>query len=122
MFYHWLHQSHYGVDLPRLEALAARIPDLWVFALYLASTAFFATRPDIRVFTSIFLVTGTALVLKVLFGTGPLHRFFEQRFLRYMGNISYSFYLAHPFAVGVVFHFARPWLAPGGASSSRSRR
>ncbi len=105
-----------SVDRSRLVALAARVPDLAVVMLYVGSTAFFATRPDVRVFTLIFLFTGTALVLNVLFGAGPLHRFFEKRFLRYMGNISYSFYLAHPFAVGVVFHFARPWLEPGGTS------
>jgi peptidoglycan/LPS O-acetylase OafA/YrhL len=101
-------------DRARLEALAARLPDLAVVAIYVVSTAFFATRPDVRVFTAVFLITGTALVLKVLFGSGPLHRFFEKRFLRYMGNISYSFYLVHPLAIGTVFHFARPWLAPGG--------
>ncbi len=105
-----------SLDRARLEALAARLPDLAVVTLYVASTAFFATRPDIRIFTPIFLVTGTAVVLNVLFGVGPLHQFFEKRFLRYMGNISYSFYLAHPFAIGVVFHFVRPWLAPGGAA------
>jgi exopolysaccharide production protein ExoZ len=105
-----------SLDRERLKALAARLPDLGIVMIYIASTAFFATRPDTRVFTAIFLVTGTALVVNVLFGSGFLHRFFERPFLRYMGNISFSFYLVHPLAIGVVFHFARPWLALGGAA------
>lgn len=91
-----------------LTRLARRVPDILVIACYLASTAWFSFQLSYQYFIPIFLVTTFFLVLKVIYGSGFLNHLFQVRWLRYLGNISYSFYLMHGLAIELVMgHVAK---------------
>lgn len=98
---------------PALERAAARFPDSLVAILYMASTLYFAQVLGYRTFIPVFAVTSFLLVLKVVYGEGWLHRLFAWRWLRYLGNCSYSFYLVHGLAIEVVMQAADSWLRSG---------
>jgi peptidoglycan/LPS O-acetylase OafA/YrhL len=93
----------------RIDRLLAWTSDATVLPLYLASTAYFSFSPGFRYFIPVYAVASFLLVLRVLYGDGPLARLFTAKPLRWIGNTSYSFYLIHGFAIAVVFHFARRW-------------
>ena len=86
----------------QLTALAGRIPDAIVLLAYFASTLWFAQQLSYTYFIPVFLVTTFLLVLKVLYGDGFLNTIFQAKWLRYMGNISYSFYLMHGLAIELI--------------------
>lgn len=94
------------IQKERLVTFASRLPDTAVLAFYFTSTLLFARLLSYTYFIPVFLVTTFLLVLKVLYGTGFLNRIFRTRWLRYMGNISFSFYLMHGLAIELVMvHF-----------------
>lgn len=86
----------------QLTGLAKRIPDSLVIGCYLSSTLWFSFLLGYQNFIPVFLVTSFLLILKVLYGTGFLNRMFQNCWLRYLGNISYSFYLMHGLAIELV--------------------
>lgn len=86
----------------QLTALASYIPETIVLLLYFASTIWFAHQLSYTYFIPVFLVTTFLLVLKILYGDGFLNKLFQLKWLRYMGNISYSFYLMHGLAIELV--------------------
>lgn len=83
----------------RLQAWAGRVPDWLAVGLYVASTALFAEWLDYPVFIPIFLVTTSLVLLRLTHGDGPLRRWFAWTPCRYLGNVSYSFYLTHGLAI-----------------------
>ena len=83
-------------------------------AIFLAATTGFAFVPRFEIFAWAFIAPCLLLGISVFFGNGFLSRFFSARPLRAFGNVSYSFYLVHAFAVGVVFHFVRDVLPREG--------
>jgi peptidoglycan/LPS O-acetylase OafA/YrhL len=98
----------------QLAGLALRIPDSLVIVCYLASTAWFSFLLSYQKFIPVFLVTSFLLVLKVLYGNGLLNRIFMLRWFRYLGNISYSFYLLHGLAIELVMgHLAKYFMELG---------
>ena len=86
----------------RLVEWAERLPDILALGAFIGSTTWFAWHMDYVRFIPVFVVTTFGFVLKVLYGTGFLNQVFSLRWLRYMGNISYSFYLMHGLAIEVV--------------------
>jgi peptidoglycan/LPS O-acetylase OafA/YrhL len=90
------------VDDGRLRKLAAALPAPLVLLCYAASTLYFAEVLSYGTFIPVFALTGALLVIKVMFGSGPLTRFFASAPLRYLGNMSYSFYLIHGLAIEIV--------------------
>lgn len=101
-------------DDERLRRLAAALPLPLVLVAYLGSTLYFAQVLSYATFIPLFAVTAAMFVVKVMFGSGLLTRFFASTPLRYLGNVSYSFYLIHPLAVEMVMVPAAPGLAQLG--------
>lgn len=87
---------------PYLIGVAQRLREKWVVLAYLASTLSFAYLPSYEYFTPIFVVTAALLVVKALYGNGWLNRMFSWRPLRYLGNVSFSFYLLHGLGIDLV--------------------
>ena len=100
-----------SIHRKQLTMLANRIPDTLVLLVYAASTLWFAYQLSYTYFTPVFLITTFLLVLKVLYGSGFLRRLFEYKWLRYMGNISYSFYLMHGLAIELVMINMTPFFS-----------
>jgi peptidoglycan/LPS O-acetylase OafA/YrhL len=100
-----------------LRKVAATIPGWLVIGAYVASICLFAATLDYRFFIPIFMVTCSLLVVHVLFGEGKLSRLFSARPIRYLGNISYSFYLTHTIGIEIVMYryheifLGLPWVA-----------
>ena len=90
--------------IPRrqLTAIASRIPDAIVLLVYSGSTLWFANQLSYTHFIPVFVVTTFLLVLKILYGDGFLNRLFRVKWLRYLGNMSYSFYLMHGLALEII--------------------
>lgn len=89
----------------QLQRFARTLPDWLVALLYFGATLPYMVAPPgahWRLFSLVFAIAGTLLVVCGCFGDGWLHRFFRLRGLRLMGNISYSFYLIHPVCVRAV--------------------
>jgi peptidoglycan/LPS O-acetylase OafA/YrhL len=82
-----------------VRMLARRVPDGLAVVLYLASTALFAQLLEYTYFIPVFVVATFFVVLKLTHGDGVLRRVFSWTPLRYLGNISYSFYLTHGLGV-----------------------
>jgi peptidoglycan/LPS O-acetylase OafA/YrhL len=101
-----------------LAQLSRKIPDTLVVMLYIISTLYFAQILGYRTFIPIFAVTSGLLFVNVVYGNGWLSWLFSLRWLRYMGNCSYSFYLMHGLAIEMVFQQTDTWLRQGPAWSS----
>jgi exopolysaccharide production protein ExoZ len=91
-----------SVSAETIRNWAAQIPDWLAILLYVCGNLVFATDQNWRMFIPIFLVSSSVFVAKVAYGDGVLHRFFCLNALRWIGDISYSFYLFHGLAI-VVF-------------------
>jgi peptidoglycan/LPS O-acetylase OafA/YrhL len=88
-----------------LQPLARRVPDGLAITLYLASTVLFAQLLEYTHFIPVFVVTTFLVVLKMTQGEGVLRRVFAWTPLRYLGNVSYSFYLMHGLGVELTMNF-----------------
>jgi exopolysaccharide production protein ExoZ len=88
-----------------LLRLARRVPDGLAVALYLATTALFAQLLEYTYFIPVFVVATFFVVLKVTHGESVLRRVFAWTPLRYLGNVSYSFYLMHGLGVELAMNF-----------------
>lgn len=100
-----------------VRRLASRIPEGLAIALYISATALFAQLLSYPYFVPVFLVATFLLVGKVTYGNGVLARAFAWTPLRYLGNVSYSFYLVHGLAIELVLNDTmQSWLVPGGVT------
>jgi peptidoglycan/LPS O-acetylase OafA/YrhL len=103
---------HFGVliglsDDNTLRRLADGLSTTLVLAVYAAVTAAYVALPlDFTWFVPFYGLASSLLFIKTCFGRGVLNRIFSQTVLRWLGNLSYSFYLIHPLAVGVVCVYA----------------
>ena len=61
-------------------------------------------------FPQLYLLLGTALILKAAYGEGLLKRIFMHPWLQALGKISYSFYLLHAAVCMLFFHLAHRYL------------
>ena len=52
-----------------------------------------------------FLIITSLMIVNICFGQGILKKLFSFRYLRYLGNISYSFYLYHTIALPLIFNY-----------------
>jgi exopolysaccharide production protein ExoZ len=82
-----------------LARLTARMSDGAVLAVYVLAAGTFVFVRDYRVFFAMFALPSACLIIKALFGTGTIHRVFSWGPLRYLGRVSYSFYLLHELAL-----------------------
>jgi exopolysaccharide production protein ExoZ len=90
-----------------LRELARAVPDWLVLVLYVAATTVYLYHQDFRIFTPVFLPAATLLVLNAMFGTGFLNTIFSFAPLRFLGNVSFSFYLVHATVIDIVFWLYR---------------
>jgi exopolysaccharide production protein ExoZ len=80
----------------QLQAMAARLPAIFVVALYVAVDMIFRLLPtSFSWYSPLYGMAATLFFVKVCFGQGWLTRLFSAVPLRWLGNISYSFYLMH---------------------------
>jgi exopolysaccharide production protein ExoZ len=93
-----------SIDPGYLRRMAGRIPGWFILAAFLGSTVLFAETLDYTVFTPVFVITASMFVLHVVFGDGCLSRLFAAAPLRWLGNISYSFYLVHGLGIEIVMY------------------
>ena len=96
----------------QLYSLARRSPTWLVMLAFTASTLVFAESFQYDYFIPLFVVTTFFFVVKVLYGKGCLNSFFSLTPLRYLGNISYSFYLMHLLAIDLVMYRYREAFTP----------
>lgn len=90
-----------------LRGLARQLPDWLVLIVYLGATFLFLQLHQFRSFTPVFLPAATLLVLNTIFGTGFLNWIFSRPWLRFIGNVSFSFYLVHATVIDIVFFLYR---------------
>lgn len=89
----------------QLRHFGQRIPTLFAVGCYLfATTAWAYGVLDFGVYLLFFGAGGALLFIKASYGEGTLNRLFSYPALRYLGNISYSFYLIHAVVIDVVFN------------------
>jgi exopolysaccharide production protein ExoZ len=88
----------------QLRVLAARSPTWLVVMSFIASTLVFAEFLRYDYFVPLFVFSTFFFVVKVLYAEGWLYRLFSLTLLRYLGNISFSFYLMHGLAIEVVMY------------------
>lgn len=99
------------LDDERLAALAGRIPEWLVIALYVSVTTAIGFRvlgPHSEIW--LYSMTATLFMIKTCYGTGPLNRLFARRTLRRLGNVSYSFFLVHTIPIYLVIYVFGPKL------------
>lgn len=89
-------------ELKRMSGVAH---DIVVLAVYLGTTLYFVFRPSFQQFIPVYAVSTSLLFVNTVYGAGFLNKIFSLKPLRYLGNISYSFYLVHVTAIAVVFGY-----------------
>ncbi|MEP6701919.1 MAG: acyltransferase, partial [Betaproteobacteria bacterium] len=83
-------------DDAQLAKFADRMPRGLVIVLYLSVTTAIAFRVlSDHVAIWFYGVAGVLLMIETCYGTGWLNKLFAQRWLRRMGNVSYSLFLTH---------------------------
>ncbi|HKU86704.1 MAG TPA: glycosyltransferase family 2 protein [Casimicrobiaceae bacterium] len=78
------------------------ISDLVVIVAYAFGNLLFVDQQNYYRFIPVYLVTSFALVAKVVYGDGFLHRVFCLPVLIVLGRVSYSFYLLHGLVIIIV--------------------
>ena len=96
-----------GRDDAELRSIASSVPTSYVVAFYLFASNAWPLR-IVEYGTSIFLfgLAAVLLVVKCCYDEGPLRSLATWAPLRWLGNISYSFYLLHAIVIG---WFAHAW-------------
>lgn len=72
-----------------------------VFVLYLIAAATFMYTKQFIQFLPLFLIPSFLFIDRAVHGEGWLNRIFSNKWLRYFGNISFSFYIYHPLGLGI---------------------
>jgi peptidoglycan/LPS O-acetylase OafA/YrhL len=93
-----------ALSTEHLQRLSTRVPTWFVVAAFLGSTLLFSETLRYDYFIPVFVFTTFFFVVNVLFGGGLLYRIFSITPLRYLGNISFSFYLVHGFAIEIIMY------------------
>lgn len=89
-----------------LRRFAAGLPDGFVLAAFLFVTTGRAMKWfDYHSFILLFVVAAAVLVIQACYGQGLIRRIFEWAPLRFLGNISYSFYLIHSLVLSAVAYW-----------------
>lgn len=70
--------------------------ELFVIAIYLVSTSVYVFTRNSFIFIPLYFLTSILFVHKVLNVKGALSCLFSNQIMRYLGNISFSFYIFHP--------------------------
>jgi peptidoglycan/LPS O-acetylase OafA/YrhL len=79
-----------------LRRMASTVPTSVALPLYLAAVASYILLPlNFSWFVPLYGTASSLLFLKACYGEGVLNHFFSFGPLRFLGNISYSFYLLH---------------------------
>lgn len=87
-----------------IRRFCKKVPAHFVVACYVfATTAWLYRVVDFSTYLLYFLAGGTLLFMKACYGEGVLPEVFSLKPLRYLGNISYSFYLIHALVIKFVF-------------------
>ncbi len=109
--WHFLVGAWLGSMEPRLPDLARRLPDTLVAIIYLAITTTVSLAPmSLSAYSVLYGAASALLVIKACHGNGFLNRIFSLRLLRYLGNVSYSFYLVHGMCNLAAFAVAWRWV------------
>jgi peptidoglycan/LPS O-acetylase OafA/YrhL len=89
-----------------LRQAARNIPGWLLGGAYLVVTAGYRYYPlHFEYFTPCYGLVSSLLFVKACYGTGWLNRLFSWTPLRWLGNISYSFYLMHGLVIGFLNKF-----------------
>ena len=91
--------------------LVRRVPDAIVVGVYVLVNLMFVAQQNYTLFIPFYVFTCFLLVAKVVYGDGVLHDLFSNALMRYVGNVSYSFYLFHGLMIIVVCEYLGPHLA-----------
>ncbi|HGY9625462.1 TPA: acyltransferase family protein [Pseudomonas putida] len=84
-----------------LKILARNLPDWIVAALALLVTTTYAFRPDYLMLMPFFALAFSVLMVNAVYGEGFINKIFTVWPLRFIGNISYSFYMIHGPAITI---------------------
>ena len=95
------------LPVEHLKRLSARIPTWLVVTGFLGATLLFGETLRYDYFIPVFACVTFFFVVNVLFGGGLLYRIFSVTPLRYLGNISFSFYLMHGFGIEIIMYSHR---------------
>jgi exopolysaccharide production protein ExoZ len=99
-----------ALEGPELSRWIGQLPDWVVVLLYLAVTLLFSFTQNYYIFAWPFAVVCTLLVARCLHGGGFLARMFSAAPVRWLGNVSYSFYLLHGLIIVAVVDHVGPLL------------
>jgi exopolysaccharide production protein ExoZ len=88
-----------GASTQFIRKFAEMAPDAAVILVYVAANLLFVADQNWYRFIPVYLLTSAALVIKIVYGNGFLHKLFRLGPLCRLGNISYSFYLFHGLAI-----------------------
>lgn len=98
-----------GRDEAQLKEIANTVPGIYVVAFYLFAAISWPVRlVEFGTFIFFFGIATVLLIIKCCYGEGVLRRAATWTPLRYLGNISYSFYLVH----GIVIQWLASLLQP----------
>lgn len=78
-----------------LKSLADRVPDWAVATVTLLVTTAYAFNPDYLRLMPFFALAFSALMINAVYGVGFINKIFTFWPMRFIGNISYSFYMVH---------------------------
>jgi len=78
-----------------LRDAADSFPEWLVILVYVAATSAYSLGIDEGMFIPIFCITAPVFIIKAAFGNGILSKIFNWKYLRLIGQVSYSFYLLH---------------------------
>jgi exopolysaccharide production protein ExoZ len=96
------------VSEEQLRAYAARLNTVLVVALYLAIDMIYRLMPiSYGWYMPLYGVAASLLFVKICFGQGWLTRLFSATPLRWLGNISYSFYLMHTACIAIAWRIGQ---------------
>ena len=88
-----------------LKLASHAIPDIAVILIYMLATLTFSFVYSFQKFIPIYSLASSLLFINSVYGTGILNKFFSLNILRYLGNISYSFYLMHLLSIYFSMNF-----------------
>ncbi|MCC6201482.1 MAG: acyltransferase [Gammaproteobacteria bacterium] len=86
---------------PLLAQVRSRFSDISVAVLYVAAAAVFMATQQFVLFLPVFAIPAFLLMDRAIHSDGWLNQLFSNRWLRYFGNISFSFYIYHPLGLSV---------------------
>ncbi|RLQ20765.1 acyltransferase [Seongchinamella sediminis] len=89
------------MPIESLDRIRSFFTDKWVAVIYVTAAAFFMVTKNFLYFIPVFIAPCMLLIDRVLNVDGWLRRIFSWRWIRYFGNISFSFYIYHPLGLSV---------------------